>query len=87
MPVLSSKVRCVCKRSERKPLCASLKLQSVREADTATFHFSLFIFSHLHIILHAQAAERKQARSAQRAAGTAQRLFFTPAAEKYTATT
>ncbi len=34
-----------------------------------------------------QAEERKQARSAQRAAGMAQRLFFTPAAEKYTAAT
>ena len=32
--------------------------------------------------LHTQAEERKQAMSAQSAAGMAQRLFFTPAAER-----
>ena len=71
----------------------------IRAADTTIPHSTLhsgirkgpaakaagFPYPHSH--RHTHAAERKQARSAQRAAGTAQRLSFTPAAEKYTATT
>ena len=51
-----------------------------------SIHYSFFIIhfslSYPHSILQTQAEQRKQARSAQRAAGMAQRLRFTPAAER-----
>ena len=64
------------------PALSSLFTFHSRPRPLFTFHFSLFSFYRPHRSRQIQDAERKQARSAQRAAGTAQRLPFTPAAEK-----